>query len=87
MENFLLPRIAVCGINIDVPYVYYPESAKDFMDSTKKENGCFENTPARFINVEENVCRFEGLRKETWVNTQPALLFAVWERMLLFCSY
>ena len=87
MENFLLPRIAVCGINIDVPYVYYPESAKDSWTQLKKKMVVLENTPARFINVEENVCRFEGLRKETWVNTHPALLFAVWERMLLFCSY
>ena len=38
---------------------------------------------ARFVNVEENGYRFEGLRNETWVNTQPALLIAVWERMLL----
>ena len=39
MENFLLPRMAVCGINRDVPYVYNTGSAKDFMDSTKKGNG------------------------------------------------
>ena len=39
MENFLLPRMAVCGINRDVPYIYNTGSAKDFMDSTKIENG------------------------------------------------
>ena len=37
----------------------------------------------RFVNVEENGYRFEGLRKETWVNARPALLIAVWEGMLL----
>ena len=41
---------------------------------------------ARFINNEENGCRFEGQRKETWIYTRPAWLIAVRERMLEFYS-
>ena len=84
MENFLLPRMTVRGINIDVPYVYNTGSAKDVIDMTKKEMVVLENSPARFVNVEENAWRFEGLGKETCINTQPALLIAVWKRMLFF---
>ena len=41
---------------------------------------------ARFVNDEENSCRFEGQRKETWIYTWPAWLIAVRERMLEFYS-
>ena len=37
---------------------------------------------ARFVYDEENGCRFEGQKKETWIYTWPAWLIAAKERML-----
>ena len=41
---------------------------------------------ARFVSDEENGCRFEGQKKETWIYTRPGWLIAVKESMLEFYS-
>ena len=69
--------MAVSGINRDVPYVYNTGVQRTSWTQLKKEMVVLKNSPASFVNVEENVCRFEGLGKETCINTQPALLIAV----------
>ena len=42
---------------------------------------------ARVVNDEENSCRFEGQRKETWIHMWAAWLIAVREWMVEFYSY
>ena len=43
MENFVLPRMPVCGICIYVPYALNPESArKTLQTQLKKGNSCLE---------------------------------------------
>ena len=42
---------------------------------------------AVFVNDEENGCRIEGQRKETWIYMRSAWLIVVKERMLEFYSH
>ena len=60
---------------IYVPYVHNTESVLKILRTKLKK-----------MVDEENGCRFDGQRKETWIYMRPAKLIAVRQRMLEFCS-
>ena len=90
MKNFVLLCMAICGIYIYVPYTHNPESARKILWTQLRKWSCWKICPryTRFVKDEEDGCRFEGQRKETWIYTLSAwLVVAVGERMLEFYSY
>ena len=78
-----MPRMPVCSTYIYkcvcVPYIHNLGVHGNFTDLTEWK-WAYWKTRHRyngFFNDEENGCRFEGQRKETWMYTRPAWLIAV----------
>ena len=83
MENFVLPCMPVCGMYICVccMFITWRVHGRFYGLDLRKEWSSWETRHryARFVNDEENGCRFEGQWKETWIYTRPAWLIPVRE--------
>ena len=84
MENFILPYMSVYGIYMCRTFISLRGNGIFHVLDLKNRKWSSWKTRhryARFVNDEENGCRFEGQRKETWICTLPAWLS---ERLLDF---
>ena len=77
--------ICVCVCHMFITH----ESAQKILQTQLKKGNGHLGKPSiytRFVNDEENSCRFEGQGKETWIYTRPAWSITVRERTLEFYS-
>ena len=78
---YICQYIFICNV-----YIRNPEKAQKILLWTQLKRKWLSwktrHRYARFVDYEENGCRFEGQRKETWIYTGLAWLLAVRDKLL-----
>ena len=87
-ENFKLPCIATCGVNISVTYIHIPESTRKIfrLDIGYGRHRDFKKTSMHEQNKNRGqmVVDEAAPSKGNWMYTQPTWLYYIRERLLTF---